>query len=59
MALAIPGFRPIVARMTMKKYGNVEPTEAERQKAPRADIKTAAQKQREAREDGLRKPKAK
>ena len=45
--------------MTMKKYGNVEPTEAERQKAPRADIKTAAQKQREAREDGLRKPKAK
>ena len=38
----------------IKKYGNVEPTPEERQKAPRADIKTAAQKQSEAK-DGLTK----
>jgi hypothetical protein len=40
----------------MRKYGNVEPTESERIKNPLADRKPARAKEREAREDGIRRP---
>lgn len=43
--------------MTQRKFGVVQPTPEELKKSPRSEQKTASDKERSAREDGLRKPK--